>query len=62
VSHNCGLSADTIQRVVQPTVSEDADKAPGLRFGTVRTREANGSEHQANIEPFAALHLDPDQF
>lgn len=36
VSQNCGLSADGIQRVVQPTVSEDGQKAPGLRFGDPR--------------------------
>lgn len=32
VSHNCGLSADSIQRVVQPSVNKDGQKAPGLRF------------------------------
>jgi len=36
VSQNCGLSADGIQRVVQPTVDEDGQKAPGLRFGDPR--------------------------
>jgi hypothetical protein len=36
VSHNCGLSADSIQRVVQPTVTDDGEKAPGLRFGNPR--------------------------
>lgn len=36
VSQNCGLSADSIQRVVQPTVTEDGKKAPGLKFGTPR--------------------------
>ena len=36
MSQNCGLSADGIQRVVQPTVSEDGQKAPGLRFGDPR--------------------------
>lgn len=36
VSHNCGLSADSIQRVVQPTVNQDGQKAPGLRFGDPR--------------------------
>jgi len=36
VSHNCGLSGDSIQRVVQPTVTEDGQKAPGLKFGTPR--------------------------
>ena len=36
VSQNCGLSADSIQRVVQPTVTEGGQKAPGLRFGDPR--------------------------
>lgn len=36
VSHNCGLSADSIHRVVQPTVNEDGQKAPGLRLGDPR--------------------------
>jgi hypothetical protein len=36
VSHNCGLSADSIQRVVQPTETEKGEKAPGLRFGQPR--------------------------
>jgi hypothetical protein len=36
VSQNCGLSADSIQRVVQPTVTDDGQKAPGLRFGDPR--------------------------
>src|SRR6266571_978151 len=36
VSHNCGLSGDSIYRVVQPTVNEDGQKAPGLKFGDPR--------------------------
>ena len=36
VSHNCGLSGDSIQRVVQPTVTEDGEKAPALKFGQPR--------------------------
>ena len=36
VSHNCGLSGDGIQRVVQPTVTEDGEKAPSLKFGQPR--------------------------
>jgi hypothetical protein len=36
VSQNCGLSADSIQRVVQPTVTDDGKKAPALRFGDPR--------------------------
>jgi hypothetical protein len=36
VSHNSGLSGDSIQRVVQPTVTEDGEKAPALQFGQPR--------------------------
>jgi hypothetical protein len=36
VSHNSGLSGDSIQRVVQPAVTEDGKKAPGLKFGQPR--------------------------
>jgi hypothetical protein len=36
VSHNSGLSGDSIQRVVQPAVSEDGKKSPGLKFGQPR--------------------------
>jgi hypothetical protein len=36
VSHNSGLSGDSIQRVVQPTVTEDGNKAPSLKFGQPR--------------------------
>lgn len=36
VSHNSGLSGDSIQRVVQPTVTEDGKKSPGLKFGHPR--------------------------
>src|ERR1022692_4315022 len=36
VSHNSGMSGDSIQRVVQPTVDEDGKKAPGLKFGQPR--------------------------
>jgi len=36
VSHNSGLSGDGIQRVVQPAVTEDGKKAPGLKFGQPR--------------------------
>jgi hypothetical protein len=36
VSHNCGLSTDSIQRVVQPTETDEGKKAPGLRFGQPR--------------------------
>lgn len=36
VSHNSGLSGDSIQRVVQPTVTADGEKAPALKFGQPR--------------------------
>jgi hypothetical protein len=36
VSHNSGLSGDSIHRVVQPTVTEDGEKAPALKFGQPR--------------------------
>src|ERR1017187_1608964 len=36
VSHNSGLSGDSIQRVAQPAVTEDGKKAPGLKFGQPR--------------------------
>jgi hypothetical protein len=36
VSHNSGLSGDSIQRVVQPTVTDNGQKAPGLKFGQPR--------------------------
>jgi hypothetical protein len=36
VSHNSGLSGDSIPRVVQPAVTEDGKKSPGLKFGQPR--------------------------
>jgi hypothetical protein len=36
VSQNCGLSADSIQRVVQPTLTQSGQRAPGLKFGDPR--------------------------
>ena len=36
VSQNCGLSAESIQRVVQPTVTKDGQRASGLKFGDRR--------------------------
>ena len=36
VSHNSGLSGDSIQTVVQPTVTADGEKAPALKFGQPR--------------------------
>src|SRR5215471_4505194 len=38
VSHNSGLSGDSIQRVVQPAVTEDGKKAPGLKFSRLEAR------------------------
>ena len=36
VSQNCGLSAESIQRVVLPTKNADGQRAPGLKFGDPR--------------------------
>jgi len=36
VSHNCGLSAGSIQKVVQPTLTQEGQRAPGLKFGDPR--------------------------
>ena len=36
VSHNSGLGGDSIQRMVQPTVTADGEKAPALKFGQPR--------------------------
>jgi hypothetical protein len=36
VSHNSGWSGDSIQWVVQPTVTKDGEKAPALKFGQPR--------------------------
>lgn len=36
VSHNCGISAESIQRIVLPTVNRDGQRAPGLKFGDPR--------------------------
>ncbi len=33
VTHNSGLSGDSIQRVLRPAVSDDGEKAPALKFG-----------------------------
>ena len=37
VSHNCHLSQENVERVVQPTVTPDGQRAPGLRFGQPRS-------------------------
>lgn len=36
VSHNCGLSGESVERVVQPSVTQDGQRAPGLKFGDRR--------------------------
>jgi hypothetical protein len=36
VSHDCHLSQQSVERVVQPTVTPDGQRAPGLRFGQPR--------------------------
>jgi hypothetical protein len=36
VSQNCGMSAESVEKVVQPTVTEDGQRAPGLKFGDPR--------------------------
>lgn len=69
VSQNCGLSADSIERVVRPTVTEDGQKAPGLRFGdprvmalmlalTLFTHLLNGFRNQ-DLRHLVADLLDP---
>jgi hypothetical protein len=37
VSQACTLSHERVEQVVQPTVTEDGHRAPGLRFGQPRT-------------------------
>jgi len=37
VSNNCHLSQESVGRVVQPTLTQDGQRAPGLRFGVPRT-------------------------
>jgi len=36
VSHNCGLSGESIEQVVKPTVTADGQPAPGLKLGDAR--------------------------
>ncbi len=36
VSYNCGMSSESIQKVVQPSVTQDDQRAPGLKFGDPR--------------------------
>jgi hypothetical protein len=36
ISQDCALSQESVERVVQPTVTENGQRAPGLRFGDPR--------------------------
>lgn len=36
VSQDCTLSQESVNRLVQPTVTDDGQRAPGLRFGDTR--------------------------
>ena len=36
VSHNCGLSGESIDRIVKPTVNQDGQPAPGMKLGDPR--------------------------
>ena len=36
VSHNCSMSQEAVNRITQPTVTNDGQRAPGLRFGDSR--------------------------
>lgn len=36
VSQNCTLSKESVDRVVQPTITPDGQRAPGLKFGDTR--------------------------
>ena len=37
VSQSCALDLDTVDTIIRPTVTEDGQRAPGLRFGDPRT-------------------------
>jgi hypothetical protein len=37
ISHNCHLSQESVERVVLPTLTDEGQRAPGLRFGVPRT-------------------------
>jgi hypothetical protein len=37
ISHNCHLSQNSIDRIVQPTLNTEGQRAPGLRFGQLWT-------------------------
>lgn len=74
VSQDCTLSQESVERVVQPTVSQDGQRAPGLRFGDVRVMALlaalilflhlpNGFTHATLREQVAAyLGLNPDSY
>jgi hypothetical protein len=36
LSDDCALAQQSVERIVQPTVTEDGQRAPGLRFGDTR--------------------------
>jgi hypothetical protein len=36
LSQDCALSQESVERIVQPTVTKDGQRAPGLRFGDPR--------------------------
>lgn len=36
LSHNCGLSAHSVERLVHPTETDSGQRAPGLRLGDLR--------------------------
>lgn len=66
----CGLSQATLDRAVQPTVTDDGQRAPGLRFGDPRTRalflalvlfiHAVQGFTNAGLRPYVAACLGPD--
>lgn len=72
VSQDCTLSRESVERVVQPTVSQDGQRAPGLRFGDVRVMALlaalvfflhlpNGFSHstlRAQVAAYLGLDLD----
>jgi len=70
VSQDCTLSKESVDRVVQPTVTPDGQRAPGLKFGDVRVMAllaalisflhlTNGLTHRALRQHVAAyLGLD----
>jgi hypothetical protein len=72
VSYNCGMSDESIQKVVQPTVTEDGQRAPGLKFGdprvmalflalTLFTNLVNGFRNR-DLRPLVADLLDTDSY